>query len=263
QPGSAVLTPASSSASATFDVSAIAAARSEIAAFDSFAPGLVPTSGWMARTVLASEASGLSSEQRSAILAGIDAGLADEASQISIPSGRIVTLTSSTGEVPVTIDSRSKTPLHVILALSNPALGLRFPKGTEFPITLLKGSTVTSIEVGSRTSGVFALRIELLTPSGHLLLGHGDITVRSTVLSGLAIGLSAGALLLLVVWWIRSGRRRRRERTAPRDPGGPEGQDGTGNTPEADTERSGVSLPDDDTPDVRVEHPLSEAPAGR
>jgi hypothetical protein len=45
-------------------------------------------------------------------------------------------------------------------------------------------------------------------------LSAGEITVRSTATSVVGIVLSLGAVLVLVVWWIRPSRKRRGLRRA-------------------------------------------------
>jgi hypothetical protein len=56
---------------------------------------------------------------------------------------------------------------------------------------------------------VFKVAITLHSPSGGLLLSSGQISVRSTATSVVGIVLSLGAVVVLVVWWIRTSRKRR------------------------------------------------------
>jgi hypothetical protein len=194
---------------------AIRQARSTVAAVSSVAPTLTKTPGTLNDLILSSEAEGLPSGTRLGILSLVGGVLSHLGSLISLPSGRTVTLTSSAGQVPLTITSRAGFPLHVVLALSNPQLALRFPHGERLPATgtlvLSRGNTSELISVASRTSGDFSLRIEVVSPTGAAMLAQGDITIRSTALSGVAISLSVGALLLLIIWWVRSSRRHRRD----------------------------------------------------
>jgi hypothetical protein len=190
---------------------AVNSARHGVAAFSSLAPADITEVSTLDELILAGEASNLTRSERAALLGMPSGALASEGALVTLPEGRIVTLTSSTGEVPVTIESRSNIPLHVRVVLSNPKLGLRFPGGTSFSLVLSSRTTVEEVQVSSLTSGDFALRLDLVTPVGNMPIAHGSLTIRSTALSGLAIGLSVGALALLLVWWVRSSRRRRRE----------------------------------------------------
>ena len=43
---------------------------------------------------------------------------------------------------------------------------------------------------------------------------EGEVTVRSDAVSVVGVALSAGAVVVLAAWWIRTGMRRRRLRRA-------------------------------------------------
>jgi hypothetical protein len=198
----------------------VATARSDIAAFSSLVPSDVTETAALQDDVLGGEASDLTPADTAALLGLPRAQIAAAGSLITLPQGPIVDLTSSTGQIPITIESTSKVPLDVRLVLSSPSPGLHFPSGSSIPLVISRKTTVEDVKVGSSTSGDFALRLALVTPEGAVPVARGNVTLRSTAISGIAIGLSAGALALLFVWWIRSSRRRRRSlRAAPPDEG--------------------------------------------
>jgi hypothetical protein len=60
------------------------------------------------------------------------------------------------------------------------------------------------------------VRVVVSDPDGVLPLAAGTIVVRSTAFSPVAMTLTAGALIFLLVWWMRDARRRRRSRVAER-----------------------------------------------
>lgn len=211
EPASRALGPAPKIAgTGTLTSAAIAGARSDITAFASVQPSAVTEVGALEQDVLGGEASDITPEASAALLSLPAAAISSIGSMVTLPQGPIVTLTSSRGQVPITIESRSSEPLHLRLVLSAPDAGLRFPGGTSFTFVVGHGTTVQDVQINTLTSGDFGLRLALVTPLGGVQLGHGNVTIRSTALSGLAIGLSAGALALLVAWWIRASRRRRR-----------------------------------------------------
>jgi hypothetical protein len=193
--------------------SAIASARTAATALRSLVPTDKSQLNALQSLILGGEASDLSAASQTALLGTPASEVAAWGSLVSLPQGVTVTLTASQGSIPITIASRANIPLHVILRVSNPEGGIRFPAATDVPL-VLTGRTVANVKVSTRTSGDFALHVELVTPNGDLVIGSGNVTVRSTAISSLAIGLSAGAVLLLGVWWIRSNRRRRRVRKA-------------------------------------------------
>jgi hypothetical protein len=55
----------------------------------------------------------------------------------------------------------------------------------------------------------------LSSPRGDLRLGQTRFTIRSTAASGVAIVLSVGAGLFLLVWWIGHFRGRRATTLVP------------------------------------------------
>jgi hypothetical protein len=243
---------------------AIGQARSTLAAISSVAPTLTATSAKLSDLILTSEAVGLSSGARASILDLTGSELTYLGGLVSLPSGRTVTLTSSTGQVPLTITSRAPFPLHVVLQLSNPQLGLRFPRGERFPargtLVLPRGSTSEVISVASRTSGDFSLRIDVVSPTGAAPLAQGDMTIRSTALSGVAIILSVGALLLLIIWWIRSSRRHRRDARGPAGPENDEDPPGNGEPGRGESDAGGMGRPDGSPDPVTATVPAVDAP---
>jgi beta-lactamase regulating signal transducer with metallopeptidase domain len=51
--------------------------------------------------------------------------------------------------------------------------------------------------------------VSVRSPAGGLQLSSGEVEVRSTATSVVGIVLSLGAVVVLVVWWIRTSRKRR------------------------------------------------------
>ena len=90
---------------------------------------------------------------------------------------------------------------------------LEFPEGPERTLVIPAGEVADqAIAVKVRTSGSFPVTVEVDTADGSMPLAVSRITIRSTVLSGLGILLTALAVGLLGVWWIVDHRRRRRQR---------------------------------------------------
>jgi len=87
---------------------------------------------------------------------------------------------------------------------------LRSPTTT--PLVLQHGTKGFIVGVNTRISGESSLQLQLLSPTGRFQLARSELTLRSTAISGVAIGLTAGAGAFLVIWWIRSASRRRRRR---------------------------------------------------
>jgi Family of unknown function (DUF6049) len=197
-------------------VTAIRTERQRIAAFATAAVGAKPLVVGLGDLVLAGESELLRATQQSAVLGNTAAALDAQLGQLVVAGDRTVTLTSQQGTLDVTIVSNASYPVTATLTLNSDKL--LFPNGTtqwSQPDTLLLPSPHTNIvpvKVTTRASGTFRVAIALHSPNGALLLSSGSVDVRSTATSVVGIALTAGAFVVLAVWWIRTSRKRRARR---------------------------------------------------
>ena len=153
----------------------------------------------------------MSSAARVAVLDNADQQRRTLASAISLPSSQKVTLTSSSGKIPLVITNALPVEALVRITVSSPKL--EFPDGTTYEIVLSPSNTTrTDIEVTTRASGAFPLDVEISTSGGGLPVATSRIDVRSTAISGLGLFVSILAGLFLLVWWARHFRHSRRAR---------------------------------------------------
>jgi hypothetical protein len=163
------------------------------------------------KTILASAEVTLDSPDRVAILDNADSQLQALSSSISLPTSQKVTLTSSSGKIPLVITNTLPVEALVRITVSSPKL--EFPEGTSYEIALSpSGTTRTDISVTTRASGAFPLDVEVASSGGGLLVASSRIDVRSTAISGLGLFVSVIAGLFLLVWWGRHFRHTRRAR---------------------------------------------------
>jgi hypothetical protein len=124
-----------------------------------------------------------------------------------------VTLTSHGGKVPITIANNLDTPVNVVLKLSaNQRLTRNSQRAVPLPA---HQQTVVDMHADAKTSGVFQLTVQLLTPKGQAYGSKVRLYVRSTAYGTITIvitGAATAALLLAVV--IRLVRRARAARRA-------------------------------------------------
>ncbi|HEV7865967.1 MAG TPA: DUF6049 family protein, partial [Acidimicrobiia bacterium] len=199
--------------------------RRKLAAF----AGVVESnSAWLEaadRAILLSRATVLAAEDRSerklsspaAYLQGADRVVKGITSKVRGPKGQRVTLTSRRASVPISLLNATGRPLQVRVRLESDQL--RFPDGSERFLTLAPQNTTERFRVESRSTGAFPLVITVTSPDGALLVNSSELTIRSTVVSGVGAILTTGAGIFLLVWWgndLRRSRRRRRGRARRR-----------------------------------------------
>ena len=190
----------------------VQAARTQLAELSSIIPSDTATINNLDDGILLAETAGLDPGARQAYLSAPLTMMDKLGSELSLPPGRTVTVTSSSARFPIAITSTSKTPLHVVLVVSGPNL----TSLTDVPVVLNHGTTSLIVRVGTRTSGDSSLQLQLVSPVGRLQLASAEFTIRSTAISGVAIALTAGAGAFLLFWWFRSASRRRRRHAARR-----------------------------------------------
>jgi hypothetical protein len=134
---------------------------------------------------------------------------------IHAPTRQRVTIAGSSAEISLAVDNRSNRPLKVVIRLVSDSRVEFSGPGRTFPYTLAPGLNRVPVQVRTRAAGETPVRIVVSSPDGGIPeIATGQLVVRSAALSGVGIGLSSLALLVLLVWWFRQARRTRRARTA-------------------------------------------------
>jgi hypothetical protein len=144
---------------------------------------------------------------------------------ISISVASSVLVTGSTGRVPVQLENTLGFAVAVKVVLSD-STGRLAPFSHVFPLPAAtqghSGKAQEELTVTSRSAGRFAAQLQLATPSGVPLGDTQAFQVRSQNYGTIAVGITAGALFLLVVALIVRGfralRRRRQHRLTAATP---------------------------------------------
>lgn len=195
---------------------AVRTQRRRIDDFSSAAPSLSarPLIGQLGELVLAGEAETLRPAQQSKVISNTGAALDAQLGQLVVAGDQNVTLTSQRGTVPITIVKSTPYPVVATLILTSDKLLFGTAGTTQWTqtVTLAHPTNPYYITVRTRAAGVFKVGVVLRSPSGTLILSSGAVDVRSTATSVVGIALSAGAVAVLVVWWIRTSRKRRSRR---------------------------------------------------
>lgn len=176
------------------------------------------------RLVLVASAEGLSHDQRRSYLHGARGSIDDRLGGVDILSSGSFRLTSRQAAIPVTLVNDLDAAMRVSLVLESDKLDFveadNGATGTAaIPLVLQPGNTPVMVPVEARTSGEFPLLITVRSPDGRLDVAQARLTVRSTFLSGVGLGMSVGAGVFLCVWWARHGRTARRARRLVTSPG--------------------------------------------
>ena len=119
-------------------------------------------------------------------------------------------MTALKGSIPITLTSTAGYQITAVLNLQS--AHLRFPKGSRFSEVLDKPTKSLRIPVEAITTGDLPLSATLFTPDGQLELTHQRVLVRATHTSIVAIILTIGSALVLLVWWVRTWWRKPKRR---------------------------------------------------
>jgi len=186
----------------------VQAARTQLAELSSIIPSETGTIRNLDEAILLAETAGLDPDIRESYLSAPMSMTLSLGSELSLPTGKTVTVTSSSARFPIAITSGSRTPLHAILVVS----GTDLTSPSDAAVVLRHGTNTFIVRVNTRTSGDSSLQLQLDSPFGHFELARVSLTIRSTAVSGVAIALTVGAGAFLLFWWLRSAARRRRRR---------------------------------------------------
>ncbi|HYP22523.1 MAG TPA: DUF6049 family protein [Actinomycetota bacterium] len=150
-------------------------------------------------------------------LAEVGAAFAEEArleaerhlGRIAIRAAPEITMTSRSTDVQFLVTNDNDYPVRLDVALESPNLvvdDLDLP--AEFPP---RATTPVQASVAAQTSGVFQVELTATTPSGSVV-DELVISVRSTELNQIALGITLGALAFLISFYAYRAVRRRRAR---------------------------------------------------
>ena len=129
---------------------------------------------------------------------------------IEVSSGT-VTLTSDTGQIPVTLQRSRGEAIQVVATVESQGR-LLWPEGRRSEVLQLdEGSTATvSFPTRALSTGTFPVTVRVTDPSGTTIIADTTLSVRSTAISGVALtGTVVLVAILLLFGAVRRGDRRR------------------------------------------------------
>ncbi|MEX2504981.1 MAG: DUF6049 family protein [Egicoccus sp.] len=133
--------------------------------------------------------------------------------EVVVASGSRVTLTSDTGEIPVTLQRTRGGPIAVRIEVASQGR-LVWPDGQRSEtIVLEEGAAQTvSFSTEALSTGTIPVAVRVTDPSGTHTLERTTLSVRSAAISGPALAATGAAVLLLLL----AGALRRRRPPRPR-----------------------------------------------
>jgi hypothetical protein len=129
---------------------------------------------------------------------------------VTVASGTQVTLTSDSGQIPITLQRTRGGPITVRVEVASQGR-LVWPDGRRSePLVLTEGATQTvAFRTRALSTGTFPVTVRVTDPSGEHELERTRLSVRSTAISGPALSATGLAVLALL---LAGARRRRRPR---------------------------------------------------
>jgi len=115
---------------------------------------------------------------------------------LAIPN---VTLSGSTGRVPVSVHNGTDRPL--LLTLRAVPRGVALPRSPSTTFIALPGENIQSVRVDMGSALTGSIHFEL--DAGPVTIAEGDSTVRASYMDRLAIIVMVVLVLLLLLWYIR------------------------------------------------------------
>jgi hypothetical protein len=134
-----------------------------------------------------------------------------------------VTLTSDTGQIPVTLQRSRGEPIRVVVTVESQGR-LLWPEGRRSEELLLEtegASQTVSFETRALSTGTFPVTVRVTDPGGLVTMTETTVSVRSTAISQpalIATGALVAVLLLLGAVRRRGGSSRRRDRRPDDEP---------------------------------------------
>jgi hypothetical protein len=126
-----------------------------------------------------------------------------------------ITLASANGVIPVVVDNATGHRLRVRIRLVSDR-ALDFPGGGYRDLVLDTQETAIRFPVHAQTTGLFSVKIQVLSASEQSsrdVVAESRLLVRSTAYNRVALFVTIGAGVFLLVWW---GRRFVPRRRSPR-----------------------------------------------
>ncbi|MFN2594627.1 MAG: DUF6049 family protein, partial [Actinomycetota bacterium] len=137
----------------------------------------------------------------------------DELSKIDIGGVPEITMTSRSEDVPLVVFNDTGYPVNVLIHLSAQSLGL----DRTIHVRVATRTQQVSVRITAKNSGIDPLQVSLETPNGRVIQTK-TIRIRSTNFNEVALAITLGAGIFLLLFYMMRGVRRRRSTTGEPEP---------------------------------------------
>jgi hypothetical protein len=158
---------------------------------------------WWADAITQAEGSAYTTEAR--------AQATTELNKVSIGGVNEISMTSQRAQIPFVLSSRADHPVTVDVNLFSPKLG--FDRSQLKGIVVQHGTQQIAVQATARASGIFPVEVTVETSDGYVL-ARKSIQIRSTNFNQIALGLTLGAFVFLIAFYIWGVVKKRRGRAA-------------------------------------------------
>ena len=183
-------------------INALRAARRDVAAFRSMLPSGDPQPNRLDRNLFVAEAAGYLVDEsggRAWISSAHSTTHAAFRSTLPAPD-QAFTLTSRSGTIPVSLGDPGPRPLKAVFTLRSPRM--TFPDGATKTVTLARENQTVTFAVQTNAVGPSPVLVTVTAPNGHTI-GQQTLLVRSTAVNTIALAITVGAGLVLLLLWAR------------------------------------------------------------
>jgi hypothetical protein len=189
---------------------AMSSARLRLTAFDSAVPRApAPVILTQLNNILLCAEAATTPQALSAGIADMERALRSQLDRVTFALDQTITLTATTGLIPVTVFKSLPYPVSGVLTVSGDKF--TFHSSPRHVMVLTHVANPWRFDVQVRSPGESPLRVTFSAgPHGTLVFASDQLRVRSTATSVVGVVLTAVALAVLLAWWARTWRAGRR-----------------------------------------------------
>lgn len=183
-------------------VSALRTGRRDVAAFRSMLPASDPQPDRLDRNLLVAESAVYLADEEAgrAWISGVRSAT-DPVFAGALPAdNQTFTFTARSGDIPLALGDPGERPLKIVLELKSSRM--TFPGGSTRTVTVSRANQTVTFAIATTAGGPSSGVLIITAPNGHVI-GQRTIVVRSTAVNAIALAITLGAGLVLVLLWAR------------------------------------------------------------